>query len=392
MNAYHDIFDPVFIAYPFLETPVRIALVLAVAYILFFIGRFYILRAIGYVIKKSTISWDDLLFEKKVFHTLIHLIPILVVHNASYLFTGFETAVRRLTLALIAFTMVVFIARVLATVQAVYERTEFAKDKPIKGFFQIVTVVVYLIGLVLMAAILMGKSPVIILSGIGAMTAVFMLVFKDAILGFVSSLQMSLNNSIRKGDWISMEKYGADGEVADISLYSLKVRNWNNTFTSIPTQKFLEESFTNWRGMQESGARRISRSVPLDMASVRFVRPEDIARLSADPTVGRLVARAADGLGSQATNLLILRRVMADHLRGRIDIRQDLTILVRTLEATHEGLPFQIYCFTATTVWDEYEAIQGEIFEFLIAVAPLFGLRLLQIPSGHDLRGIAVPK
>jgi miniconductance mechanosensitive channel len=388
MNAYHDIFDPVFVSYPFLETPVRIALVLAVAYILFFIGRFYILRAIGYVIKKSTISWDDLLFEKKVFHTLIHLIPILVVHNASYLFTGFETAVRRLTLALIAFTMVVFIARVLATVQAVYERTEFAKDKPIKGFFQIVTVIVYLVGLVLMAAILMGKSPVIILSGIGAMTAVFMLVFKDAILGFVSSLQMSLNNSIRKGDWISMEKYGADGEVADISLYSLKVRNWNNTFTSIPTQKFLEESFTNWRGMQESGARRISRSVPLDMASVRFVTEGDIARLSADPTVGRLVARAVEGLGPQAINLLILRRVMANYLHGRTDIRQDLTILVRTLEATHEGLPFQIYCFTATTVWEEYEAIQGEIFEFLIAVAPLFGLRLLQIPSGNDLRGI----
>ncbi|HOW52267.1 MAG TPA: mechanosensitive ion channel [bacterium] len=390
MNAYHNIFDSLFAGYPFLETPVRIALVLAIAYILFFIGRFYILRAIGYVIKKSTISWDDLLFEKKVFHTLIHLIPILVVHNASYLFTGFETAVRRLTLALIAFTMVVFIARVLATVQAVYERTEFAKDKPIKGFFQIVTVIVYLVGLVLMAAILMGKSPVIILSGIGAMTAVFMLVFKDAILGFVSSLQMSLNNSIRKGDWIAMEKYGADGEVADISLYSLKVRNWNNTFTSIPTQKFLEESFTNWRGMQESGARRISRSVPLDMTSVRFVTTDEIARLSTDPVVGRLVARAVEGLGEQATNLLILRRVMALYLRGRTDIRQDLTILVRTLEPTHAGLPLQLYCFTATTVWEEYEAIQGELIEFLVAVAPIFGLRLLQIPSGGDVRGIGV--
>ncbi len=388
MNAYHTIFDPVFAGYPFLETPVRILLVLAAAYFLFFIGRFYILRAIGYVIKRSAVSWDDLLFEKKVFHCLIHLIPVLVVHNAAYLFVGFETAVRRITLAFIALIMVVFVARVLATLQAVYERTEFAKDKPIKGFFQIVTVVLYLVGLVLMAAILMGKSPVIILSGIGAMTAVFMLVFKDAILGFVSSLQMSLNNSIRKGDWIAMEKYGADGEVADISLYSLKVRNWNNTFTSIPTQKFLEESFTNWRGMQESGARRISRSAPLDMASVRFVTEGDIARLSADPTVGRLAARAVEGLGPQATNLLILRRVMALYLRGRTDIRQDLTLMVRTLEPTHEGLPLQLYCFTATTVWEEYEAIQGELIEFLVAVAPIFGIRLLQIPSGNDLRDI----
>ncbi|HNT28079.1 MAG TPA: mechanosensitive ion channel, partial [bacterium] len=282
MDGYLSLVQFFFARYSFLAFPARMLAVIIVAYLLFFIGRHYILKAIGYMVRRSSIDWDDLLFEKKVFHALIHLIPILVVHNAAYAFGGLEAAVRRLTSAAIVLVMALFFSRLVAVLQALYNRTDGAQERPIKGLFQILSIAIYIVALILMAAVLMGKSPVLILSGLGAMTAVLMLVFKDAILGFVASLQMSVSHSIRVGDWISVPQYGADGEVADVSLYALRVRNWDNTITSIPTQKFLEDSFTNWRGMKESGARRISRSIPLDMNSVRFLSEAEIAAIRAN--------------------------------------------------------------------------------------------------------------
>jgi len=218
-----------------------------------------------------------------------------------------------------------------------------------------------------------------------------MLIFKDAILGCVASLQMGLTGSVRQGDWISMESRGADGEVLDISLYTVKVRNWNNTITYIPTQKFLDESFTNWRAMQESGARRMARSVPLDAASVTLLSPEDRTRLAADPQIGRFVQKALEEAAGETTNLTLFRKAFSSFLHEHPSVRSDLTLMVRTLEPTHTGLPLQIYLFTNTTVWEEFEAIQNELVETMVALLPRFGLRLLQMPSGRDIRTLKTP-
>lgn len=377
MDGYLSLVSAFFMFHPSLRVPARILAVLIIAYLLFFIGRHYILKAVGYLVRRSAVEWDDLLFEKKVFHALIHLIPILVVHSAAYVFGDLGAAVRRITSAAIVLVAALFFSRLVAVLQALYERTDAAQERPIKGLFQILAIAIYIVALILMAAVLMGKSPVLILSGLGAMTAVLMLIFKDAILGFVASLQMSLNNSIRVGDWISVPQYGADGEVADVSLYALKVRNWDNTVTSIPTQKFLDESFTNWRGMKESGARRVSRSVPIDLNSVRFLASEEAEAIRADERVAPFLAGPLPA--GPVTNLTLLRRMFMNYLRSRPGIRQDLTLMVRTLDPSHTGAPLQIYCFAATTVWEDYEAIQGELIEYLTALTPLFGLRIIQI-------------
>ncbi len=378
-----------FAGHPLLEYPARILTVLAVAYLLYFIGRHYILKAIAYVIKKSSISWDDVLFEKRVFHALIHLIPLLVIYTAAPLFPTIETAIRRLMVALSLLVGALFVTRIFLSLEEIYDRAEFSKGRPLKGFFQIAIIVTYLVTAVFMAAVLMGKSPVLILSGLGALSAVLMLIFKDAILGFVASIQMGVTGSVRCGDWISMESAGADGEVRDISLYTIKVRNWNNTVTYIPTHKFLDESFINWRAMQESGARRLARSVPLDAASVKMLSPDDRQRLLAEPLTGRFVQKAIEDLPGEMTNLTLFRTVLTLYLREHPRVRPDLTLMVRTLEPTHTGLPLQMYLFTNTTVWEEFEAIQNEITETTIALLPRFGLRLLQVPSGDDIRGIA---
>ena len=377
MDGYLSLVSAFFMFHPSLRVPFRILAVLIIAYLFFFIGRHYILKAVGYMVRRSPVEWDDLLFEKKVFHALIHLVPILVIHTAAYSFGAFETAIRRATSAAIVLVAALFFSRLVAVLQALYERTDAAQERPIKGLFQILSIAVYIVAMVLMAAVLMGKSPVLILSGLGAMTAVLMLVFKDAILGFVASLQMSVNNSIRVGDWISVPQFGADGEVVDVSLYALRVRNWDNTVTAIPTQKFLEEAFTNWRGMKESGARRVSRSVPLDMNSVRFLNDTEVASIRAHELIRPFLPD--DPIPGPVTNLTLLRRMFLNYLRSRAGLRQDLTLMVRTLEPSHTGLPIQIYCFASTTVWEDYEAIQGELLEHLTAITPIFGLRIIQL-------------
>ncbi len=382
---WHSLFAP----YPFLEYPARVLAVLAFAYLLYFIGRHYILKAIAYVTKRSSVSWDDVLFEKRVFHALIHLIPILVVYTAAPLFPAIETAIRRSMVAFALLVGALFIARLLRSLEAIYERSEFSKGRPIKGFFQIAIIVIYLVTAILMAAVLMGKSPVLILSGLGALSAVLMLIFKDAILGFVASLQMGLSGSVRQGDWISMESRGADGEVIDISLYTVKVRNWDNTITYIPTQKFLDESFTNWRAMQESGARRMVRSVPLDTSSVTMLSADDRTRLTTDPQIGRFVQKVLEETTGETTNLTLFRKAFLSFLREHPRVRSDHALMVRTLEPNHTGLPLQIYLFTNTTVWEEFESIQNELTETTIALLPRFGLRILQMPSGDDVRRVA---
>ncbi|AUG51475.1 mechanosensitive ion channel family protein [Thalassospira marina] len=279
-----------------------------------------------------------------------------------------------------------------------------ARTLPLRGIFQGVKLAASILAGLLIVSILIGQSPLILLSGLGAMTAVLMLVFKDPILGLVAGIQLSANSMLSVGDWLEMPKYGADGDVIDIGLTTVKVRNWDNTITTIPTYALISDSFKNWRGMSDSGGRRIKRSLNLDATSVQFLEEEDLKRLYR----GRLLAPYLDEKieeikqynstrstdlsslvnGRRLTNLGTLRAYLVAYLRDHPRIRQDMTLMVRQLQPGPEGVPIEIYAFTNTVKWLEYEAIQSDVFDHVLAILPEFGLRIHQTPNGYDMRSL----
>lgn len=279
--------------------------------------------------------------------------------------------------------------------------TRLGRDLPLRGIFQGVKLVASILVGILMIALLLGKSPLFLFSGLGAMTAVLMLVFKDPILGLVAGIQLSANRMLSVGDWLQMDKYGADGEVTDIGLTTVKVSNWDKTITTIPTYALISDSFKNWQGMTESGGRRIKRSVNIDMTSVRFLTSQEQLQLKQARLLAPYLSRKEQELssynqqlsdaiscpinGRHLTNLGTLRAYLDAYLRAHAGIRKDMTLMVRQLAPTTDGLPLEIYCFTATTVWAEYEGIQADIFDHIFAIIKQFHLRLHQSPTGYDM-------
>lgn len=279
--------------------------------------------------------------------------------------------------------------------------TRLGRDLPLRGIFQGVKLVASILVGILMIALLLGKSPLFLFSGLGAMTAVLMLVFKDPILGLVAGIQLSANRMLSVGDWLQMDKYGADGEVTDIGLTTVKVSNWDKTITTIPTYALISDSFKNWQGMTESGGRRIKRSVNIDMTSVRFLTSQEQLQLKQARLLAPYLSRKEQELssynqqlsdaiscpinGRHLTNLGTLRAYLDAYLRAHAGIRKDMTLMVRQLAPTTDGLPLEIYCFTATTAWAEYEGIQADIFDHIFAIIEQFHLRLHQSPTGYDM-------
>lgn len=279
--------------------------------------------------------------------------------------------------------------------------TRLGRDLPLRGIFQGVKLVASILVGILMIALLLGKSPLFLFSGLGAMTAVLMLVFKDPILGLVAGIQLSANRMLSVGDWLQMDKYGADGEVTDIGLTTVKVSNWDKTITTIPTYALISDSFKNWQGMTESGGRRIKRSVNIDMTSVRFLTSQEQLQLKQARLLAPYLSRKEQELssynqqlsdaiscpinGRHLTNLGTLRVYLDAYLRAHAGIRKDMTLMVRQLAPTTDGLPLEIYCFTATTAWAEYEGIQADIFDHIFAIIEQFHLRLHQSPTGYDM-------
>ena len=279
--------------------------------------------------------------------------------------------------------------------------TRLGRDLPLRGIFQGVKLVASILVGILMIALLLGKSPLFLFSGLGAMTAVLMLVFKDPILGLVAGIQLSANRMLSVGDWLQMDKYGADGEVTDIGLTTVKVSNWDKTITTIPTYALISDSYKNWQGMTESGGRRIKRSVNIDMTSVRFLTSQEQLQLKQARLLAPYLSRKEQELssynqqlsdaiscpinGRHLTNLGTLRAYLDAYLRAHAGIRKDMTLMVRQLAPTTDGLPLEIYCFTATTAWAEYEGIQADIFDHIFAIIEQFHLRLHQSPTGYDM-------
>ena len=337
---------------------------------------------------------------------LANIVPALVLTGGVGLIPGLPeaviTVVRNVGAAFIILSIALALSALLDIVNNLYQRRKDAHLRPIKGYLQVLKIAAFAIAAILMVASLIDRSPLILLSGLGAMAAVLMLIFQDTLLSLVASVQITSNDIIRVGDWVEMPQLNADGDVIDIALHTVKVQNWDKTITTIPTKRFITDSFKNWRGMQESGGRRIKRSLYLDQNSVHFLDTAEIAHLHRFRLLDTYLKNKHSELLSwnsqldeanrlpinsrQLTNIGTFRAYVENYLRHNSDIHQDMTLLVRQLAPTADGLPLELYCFTNTTAWGRYEAIQSDIFDHLLAILPQFGLRVFQHPSGADMR------
>ena len=357
------------------------------------------------IIEKTRLEWDDLLIQHRVIVRCSHIVPAAVIHfYAPVLFDGFPEVIKNFSVIVNTYLIVIIlfvIDGVLNFMRAVWERGPIGKRYPAKSFTQAAKLVINLIGVIFILSAVLGKSPLVLFSGLGAITAILLLIFKDAILGLVAGFQLSVNNMVMVGDWIEMPGRGADGDVIDVSLTTVKVQNWDKTITTIPTYCLISDSFKNWRGMSESGGRRIKRSIKIDLRTVQFadadllerfqqinvLRPYLEEKLTEIQQHNKGVSNDLAELinGRRLTNIGTFRAYCVAYLRNHPKIHKEMTLLVRQLAPCENGLPIEIYVFTSDTAWVNYEGIQGDIFDHLLSILPEFKLSAFQRPSGHDL-------
>ncbi len=385
---------------------VAVVAVLILSALANFVAKRYIVAALTYVISKSKSKWDDAVVRQKALNRLAHLAPALVI----YLLTPFAlegldgliSFIRSTLQIYMIIIMVLVVDSLLNTVEDVYQNFRASKEIPIKGFIQALKILLYFVAIIFVIAILINKTPVYLLSGIGALAAVMMLVFRDSILGFVGGIQLAANKMVAVGDWIEMPKYGADGDVLEVALTTVKVQNWDKTITTIPTYALISESFKNWRGMSDSGGRRIKRALNIDMSSIRFCDEEMLGRFEKIQYISAYIEEkkleleqfnqaanvdnASLANGRRMTNVGTFRAYVVAYLRHHPMINKDMTFLVRQLAPGEHGLPIEIYVFSKDKVWANYEAIQADIFDHILAVVPEFDLRVYQNPTGADFR------
>lgn len=347
--------------------------------------RMAVTPALRALVSQTRTEWDDRLLSPDVLHALARLIPPVIWY--ALLPMAFAenplllNVLHKACLIYLTVVVLLFIHALLDTLQNISSEHETLRNRPLKGVYQMVNLIAAAVGIIIIISILIDKDASAILTGLGASAAILMLIFKDTILGLVAGVQLSANDMLRPGDWITMSKYGADGYVTEVTLTTVKIQNFDKTVTTIPPYALVSDSFQNWRAMRESGGRRIKRSLPVDVNTIT-VMPR-----------GRIEALIGEGLATpehlqrETSNLRLLIDYAARHIRMRSDINPDLMQMVRLLQPTAEGLPVEIYCFTATTVWPEYEAVQNDLFDHLISILPRFGLRLYQRPAGRDFSG-----
>ncbi len=364
-----------------------------------------VVRGIARLARRTTSSWDDVVMRHRVLQRVAHLVPALVIyHSATPVLAGYDqlTAVVRQGALIYMIVIAALAADSVVNVGIEIARgSRLPRELPVRSIAQVLKLVVYAVTAISVLALVLGRSPLLLLSGLGAMSAVTMLVFKDTILGFVAGIQLSANRMVSRGDWVEMPKHGADGDVLDVGLTTVKVQNWDKTITTIPTYALIAESFKNWRGMAESGGRRIKRALYIDVGSIRFCDEEMLARFSkiqyiadylkdkreeiANWNAARGVEPASLADGRHLTNVGTFRAYVVAYLRHHPMVHQDMTFLVRQLAPTEHGLPIEVYVFSRDQVWSRYEAIQADIFDHLLAVVPEFDLRVFQRPSGRDV-------
>ncbi len=406
--------DPSFLAkltsLPLFEEAVGFALLIAVAWLVDWLVKRILVRLVSRFVERSTATWDDSFVKHNVFGRLAHLAPGVVVYYGINLIPGVGDATVLATQRVVGAVLIVLAAvTVSAAVAAVGDialASKLARGRPIRAYFQVVNLVIYVVAGVLVLAALLGQNPLVLLSGIGAVTAVLLLVFRDTILSFVSSLQITWYDMVRVGDWIEVPEFGADGDVTRVDLLTVSVQNWDNTVTTIPTSRLTQGSFKTWRFMSGSGGRRIKRALWIDMESIRFLSEEDIERFRRYDLLTDYITTKRDALAEynaaqvktpdvisnvrRLTNVGMFRAYILAYLRQHPKIHQSgFTFLVRQLAPTQQGLAIEIYVFTNDTNWVNYEGIQADIFDHLLAIAPEFEVRVFQSPSGGDVRAIS---
>lgn len=382
-----------------------LVLVIALSLITYFITKQILVKVVKRVVERNKIKWDDFMYNRGVFNRLALLVPGMVIHLSSYLFIEpFANVLQKLVVIYLTLVVIGVAGALLNSVNDIYSTYESSKNRPIKGYLQVINIFIYVIGGIIMISVITGKSPVLLLSGLGALSAVIMLIFKDSILGLVAGVQLSANDMVRLGDWIEMPKFDADGDVIDISLNTVKVRNFDKTITTIPTYALVSNSFKNWRGMSESGGRRIKRSILVDVTSVHFLSDEDLDRMEQVAILKDYIVAKRDEIrkhnqslgvfegekinGRHQTNLGLFRWYLIYYLKSHPDIHGEMTQLVRQRDPKENGLPLEIYAFTKTTNWMSYEAIQADVFDHILAVMAYFDLKPYQNPTGQDVRDI----
>ncbi|MDO5489973.1 MAG: mechanosensitive ion channel [Bacteroidaceae bacterium] len=375
-----------FNSFPWLYWVLAFTLMGLAVYFGMFICRHILIPLVRKLTTKTSTSWDDIILSDTILNDLSRLLPpILIAFLLPMIFAEGHPLLELLLRVDIIYLVVVVAKLVCSFLSSVYELSSSQdrfKNHHLRGVYQMLKILVVCVALIVIVSILIDKNPGYILTALGASAAVLMLVFKDMIMGLVAGVQLSANDMLRPGDWISMPKYGADGDVIEVTLSTVKVRNWDKTITTIPPYALVSDSFQNWRGMKECGGRRVKRSVFLDMRSVTFCTKSQIKDFR---DKGWL-----DGLDREdhfVVNLHVFRNYMEDYLRHHPRVNRNLTVMVRQLQPTAQGLPLELYFFSDGTDWVPYEHLQSEIFEHVLAIMPVFGLRVFQAPMGTDFSG-----
>lgn len=383
-----------------------ILFVIIISLVVDLVARRIILAYVTRYVNRSRNTYDDVFLDKKVFHGLAHILPALIIYySLPWVFdgTGFSFGfIEKIIYIYLIILITGVFSRFLRALEHLGLHSKRFQGKPVSSYIQVGRIVLYISAAVVIISLLIGKSPLTILTAFGAATAVILLIFRDTILGLVASIQISSNDMVRLGDWVSMDKYGADGDVIEINLTTVKVRNWDKTITTVPTYAFISDSFKNWRGMQSVGVRRIKRSITIDISSIKFVTDEMRDQFKRYSRVSEYVTQRQAEIdeynrqtgadtselinGRHMTNIGVFRRYSLNYLMQHPKIDQQETVMVRQLQPNEKGLPLEIYCFSSDIAWVNYENIQSDIFDHLLAAAEKFQLRIFQNPSGGDFR------
>lgn len=386
----------------FMAFVITVIAVVVISFMLRMIIKFVLVKVFSRIMSRPSLVWDDMLNKNKLIHRAANLIIPVILYTVVNTIPDKYNYLNNIAGIISVFVLMLLIDSIISSVDEIYRRHEISKIRPIRGFLQVLKVALYIICSVIALSYLIGKSPMVLLGSIGAMTAVTSLIFKDAILGFMAGIQLTANDMIRIGDWIELPGYLADGTVVDISLTTVKVQNFNKTITSIPAYTLVSEAFINWRGMEASGGRRIKRAVHLDAADVQLCNDEMIERFKKIEMLKEYMVSKQEEIrryneenvidleeevnGRRISNIGTFRAYITAYIKHHPGIHKDMVIMVRQLAPDDKGIPLEIYAFTNTTMWAEYESIQSDIFDHLYSVVSEFGLHIYQRPSGNDIR------
>lgn len=397
---HNIVYDSVLSEYAHLVTSIiLVCSIVLIAFLVKFIAKFIIVKTVTTLAKRTKTKWDNIMLEHKLFHRASYLIIPIVLS----LFSGeldYSVLWQKVINIFALVVVLLMLDSLINSIDSIYRTYPISNIKPIRGILQVVKIVLIIFGSIILIAMLVGESPIVLLGGIGAMTAVITLVFKDAILGFVAGIQLTANDMVRIGDWIEMPKYNADGDVVDLTLTTVKVQNFDKTITTIPAYFLVSDSFKNWRGMQSSGGRRIKRAIYLNASDVRICDDEMIERFNKVLLLQDYIKGKQQDIidynnhyggdtsvpvnGRRLTNIGTFRAYIMEYLKQHPGIHKNMILMVRQLSATPTGIPLEVYAFTDTINWVEYEGIQSDIFDHLYSIASFFGLTIFQEPSGTD--------